>query len=741
MSKAPSKDVSDVAVEKLTRAEAEAELARLAREIKSHDDRYYLQDAPTVSDAAYDALRNRNAAIEKRFPDLVRSDSPSLRVGATPAAGFAKVRHTVPMLSLDNAFDDEDVRDFFTRIRKILEKERAVQSDDPIEVVGEPKIDGLSISLRYENGKFVKGATRGDGAEGEDVTANLKTLKDIPPVLKGKVPAFLEVRGEIYMARADFIALNAGREKAGEALFANPRNSAAGSLRQLDPKVTASRPLRFFAYALGEKSSDADIGKTHWEFLQHLKAWGFHVNPKATLCRGAEAAIAFHAAIGAERAQLDYDIDGVVYKVNRFDWQETLGFVSRAPRWAIAHKFPAEQAQTVLEKITIQVGRTGVLTPVANLRPITVGGVVVSRATLHNEDYIVERDIREGDTVIVERAGDVIPRVVEVVVNKRPAHTKKFDMAKVLTPRGGPHPICPVCQSLAVREEEDAAWHCTGGLTCSAQLAERLRHFVSRNAFDIEGLGDERLALFIDKKLIANPADIFLLKDKDARSENPIRTWKGWKDKSAENLFRAIDARKTIGFDRYIYALGIPQVGEATAKLLARTYGTLDALRKAMIKAGEERVDHPDQIEEGKKKKPKPAEVGTAYAALCEISDIGMNVADDIVNFFSEKHNLNVLDALERAGVQVQKIELPKVAADSPVSGKTVVFTGALVTLTRQGAKDQAESLGAKVTDSVSKKTDYVVVGTDPGSKAEKAQKLGVTILSENDWLDLVGKR
>ena len=720
MSKAPSQDVSDVPVDKLARAEAEAELARLAREIKSHDDRYYLQDAPTVSDAAYDALRNRNAAIEKRFPDLVRPDSPSLRVGAAPAAGFAKVRHSVPMLSLDNAFDREDVEAFFTRVGKIL----GLSRDTDLEVVGEPKIDGLSISLRYEKGKFVKGATRGDGVEGEDVTANLKTLKDVPPTLKGKAPAVLEVRGEIYMARADFMALNASREKAGEALFANPRNSAAGSLRQLDPNVTASRPLRFFAYALGEKSLDADLGKTHWEFLQHLKAWGFHVNPKATLCRGAEATLAFHAAIGAERAQLDYDIDGVVYKVNRFDWQDELGMVSRAPRWAIAHKFPAERAQTVLEKITIQVGRTGVLTPVANLKPITVGGVVVSRATLHNEDEILRKDVREGDTVVIQRAGDVIPQVVSVVLEKRPKGSRLFHFPDT----------CPICGSRVAREEGEVAKRCTGGLICPAQVAERLRHFVSRNAFDIEGLGWERLALFLEKGLIKTPADIFTLDKRDGKDGPPLSEWEGWGEKSAENLFKAVDARRSIGFERFIYALGIPQVGEATAKLLARAYGTPAAWRAAMIEAGKIRAANPDEMK-------KPERVGGEYEKLCAIPGIGMSMADDIVGFFAERHNLQALDALERAGVEVQEIELPKAAADSPVTGKTVVFTGALTTLTRQGAKEQAESLGAKVTDSVSKKTDYVVIGADPGSKAEKAQKLGVTILSEDGWLDLIGKR
>jgi DNA ligase (NAD+) len=722
MSKAPSthagaKDASAVAVERLTPVQAKTELARLAAEIKQHDERYYLKDAPTISDADYDALRLRNAAIEKRFPDLVRADSPSIRVGTAPAAGFAKVRHTVPMLSLDNAFDREDVEAFFARVRKILESERGLKATDAIDVVGEPKIDGLSIALRYEKGKFVRGATRGDGSEGEDVTANLMTLKDVPRTLTGKAPEIIEVRGEIYMARADFLKLNAAREKAGESLFANPRNSAAGSLRQLDPAVTAARPLRFFAYALGEKSADADIGKTHWEFLQRLTAWGFHVNPKATLLHGVDDALKFHAAIGEERAALDYDIDGVVYKVNRFDWQDTLGMVSRAPRWAIAHKFPAEQARTRLNEIGISVGRTGVLTPYAILEPVGVGGVMVSRATLHNEDEVARKDFRAGDTVIVQRAGDVIPQVVAVVMEKRPKGAKKFVMPD----------RCPVCGSLAVRKEGEAARRCTGGLICSTQAVERLIHFASRNAYDIEGLGERNIAAFWQDKLIKTPADIFRLEAKKAE----LMAREGWGEKSAENLLKAIDARRHIAFERYIYALGIPQVGEATAKLLARAYGTAEEWRAAMIEAGKERHRHPDE--------KKPELVGPHYAGLLTIAGIGVSMADDIVAFFDERHNLEVLDDLESAGVRVETVEKPKAPTDSPVFGKIVVFTGALATLTRSAAEKQAEALGAKVTGSVSKKTDYVVVGADAGSKADKAQALGVKILSEDDWLALIG--
>ncbi|MGE5540353.1 MAG: NAD-dependent DNA ligase LigA [Gemmatimonas sp.] len=699
----------------LTRAQAESELARLAKEIKEHDAAYYQNDAPLISDAEYDDLRRRNEAIEKRFPDLVREDSPTKRVGAAPAAGFAKVRHRVPMLSLDNAFDDDDVRNFFARIRRALEREHSLKPDEPIEIVGEPKIDGLSISLRYEKGRFVQGATRGDGVEGEDVTANLRTIKDLPKTLHGKVPDVIEVRGEVYIAKGAFAKLNAARAEAGESTFANPRNAAAGSLRQMDPEVTARRPLHVFAYALGEVSGP--VGRTHGEFLHKLKAWGFAVNPLVRLCKGPEEAIAFHAAIGAERPKLDYDIDGVVYKVNRFDWQEALGMVSRAPRWAIAHKYPAEQAQTRLNEIGISVGRTGVLTPYAILEPVSVGGVTVSRATLHNEDEVARKDFRAGDTVIVQRAGDVIPQVVAVVLDKRPKGTRKFVMPD----------HCPVCGSLAVRKEGEAARRCTGGLICSTQSVERLIHFASRDAFDIEGLGERNIAAFWEDGLIKTPADIFRLKDKRAE----LLDREGWGAKSIDNLLAAIETRRHIAFERYIYALGIPQVGEATAKLLARAYGTVEGWRDDMIAAGTERRKHPDE--------KKPELIGEAYARLTSIAGIGISMADDIVDFFVERHNLEALDALDRAGVRVEPVRIPRAPANSPVAGKTVVFTGTLATMKRQAAERQAEELGAKVAGSVSKKTDYLVVGADAGSKADKARTLGVATLSEDEWLALIG--
>jgi len=686
-------------VDKLTAEQAEEELSRLAKEIAYHDELYHQKDAPEISDADYDLLRQRNDAIEARFPALRRPDSPSLRVGAAPATGFAKVTHARPMLSLDNGFSEEDAREFVARIRRFL----GLKEDTAVELVAEPKIDGLSASLRYENGAFVQGATRGDGTVGEDVTANLRTITDLPRRLQGKrVPKVLEVRGEVYMRHADFQKLNAERAKAGEPVFANPRNFAAGTVRQIDPKVTASRPLRFFAYAWGEVSEP--VAETHWDFLQHLKAWGFAVNPLAKRCKDIDEALAFHAEIAAQRAELPYDIDGVVYKVNRFDWQNRLGMVSRAPRWALAHKFPAEQAQTILRAIRIQVGRTGALTPVAELEPITVGGVVVSRATLHNEDEIARKDIREGDHVIIQRAGDVIPQVVAVVPEKRPRGSKPYKFPD----------RCPVCNSHAVREEGMAVRRCTGGLICAAQAVERLKHFVSRNAFDIDGLGNKTIEEFWQEGWLKTPADIFRLSKRRAALEER----EGWGQQSAAKLMNAIEARRSIAFERFIYALGIPQVGEATARLLARNYGSLAAWRAAMIAAQD-----PES---------------PAYHELDNIEGIGPSVATDIIAFFGEAHNLKVLDDLERE-LKVQDFVQPK-ASGSPIAGKTVVFTGELVAMTRNEAKARAESLGAKVASSVSKKTDYVIAGADAGSKAAKAKELGVTMLTEQEWLDLIGQ-
>ncbi len=560
------------AAAELTPAEAEAELDRLAIEIGRHDRLYYLDAAPDIADADYDELRRRNQSIEACFPDLRRSDSPSLRVGAPPAEGFAKVEHGTAMLSLDNAFDSDDVTEFFARVRRFL----GLDADTTIEIVGEPKIDGISAAVRYKAGHLAVGATRGDGLVGENITANLRTVRDLPLRLgSAEVPEILEIRGEVYLGREDFFALNAAREDAGEAPFANPRNAAAGSLRQLDSRITAGRGLHFFAYAWGEVSSMP--AATQWEFLARLNEWGFRTNPLARLCAGPEDVIALYEEIGRGRASLNYDIDGMVYKVDRLDWQERLGTVSRAPRWAIAHKFPAERAETVLREITIQVGRTGALTPVANLEPVTVGGVVVSRATLHNEDEIARKDVREGDAVIVQRAGDVIPQIVEVILDKRPAGARAFDYPG----------RCPECDSLAVREDGEAVRRCTGGLICPAQAVERLKHFVSRDAFDIEGLGARNIESFWRDGWIKTPGDIFRLERREQAGELGLHDREGWGEKSVENLFQAISERRHIGLDRFIYALGIRQVGQATARLLARQYGTLDAWRLAMDGAGD----------------------------------------------------------------------------------------------------------------------------------------------------------
>ncbi len=689
-------------VAKLTKAEATAELAGLAREIARHNKLYHQQDAPEISDADYDALVRRNREIEARFPELRRPDSPSESVGAAPAGGFAKVRHSLPMLSLDNAFEESDVHDFFARVRRFL----GLAEDGPIQVTAEPKIDGLSASLRYENGRFAQGATRGDGMVGEDITENLMTLDDVPKALKGAhPPKLLEVRGEVYMRRAEFAKLNERRAAADEPVFANPRNAAAGSVRQLDPKVTAGRPLHFFAYAAGEISDVKDLGDSQWDFLAKLKARGFAVNPLAKLCRNVEEALAFHAKIQSQRADLPYDIDGVVYKVNRRDWQERLGMVSRAPRWALAHKFPAEQAETWLRDIKIQVGRTGALTPVAELEPVTVGGVVVSRATLHNEDEITRKDIRIGDRVILQRAGDVIPQIIAVVEKSRPKGAKPYKFPD----------HCPICGSLAIREPEEVVRRCTGGLICAAQAVERLKHFVSRNAFDIEGLGGKHVAEFYSDGLIKNPADIFRL----SKRREDLEAREGWGKQSVAKLLAAIEARRKIAAERFIYALGIRQVGDATAKLLAKNYSSFDHWRRAMIDAQDA--------------------ASAAFHELDSIDGIGPSVAADIVGFFAEPHNLALLDDL-LGEVKPLDYAGPVMAKNSPVAGKTVVFTGTLERMTRPEAKARAEALGAKVGESVSKKTDFVIVGSDAGSKAKKAAELGLTMLDEDAWLKLIGE-
>ena len=687
----------------LTEEEAAAELARLAAEIAHHDRLYHQQDAPEISDADYDALRRRNSEIEARFPELIRTDSPSRRVGATPGVGFAKVIHAIPMLSLENAFDDQDVRDFFAGVRNFFRRPEDVAkvAEDAIEIVAEPKIDGLSAALRYEHGRLVLGATRGDGVTGEDVTTNLRTLASVPKTLVGGGwPDILEVRGEVYMEREGFFAVNAEREAAGEPVFANPRNVAAGSLRQLDPAITARRPLKFFAYHWGEIS--APFAKTHAEALQHFRAWGFTVNPHSRLCHGVEEVLAAYREIGAARAELPYDIDGVVYKVNDLGLQQRLGFVSRAPRWALAHKFPAQQAQTLLNDIIIQVGRQGSLTPVAVLEPITVGGVVVQRATLHNEDEIQRKDVRIGDTVIVQRAGDVIPQIVSVVMERRPKDAKPYEFPE----------HCPICGSLAVREPGMAARRCTGGLICAAQAVERLRHFVSRDCFDIEGMGSKHIAEFWEDGLIRSPADIFRL-----RAEQ-IAGREGWGEVSANKLIAAIGARRRIALDRFINALGIPQVGQATARLLARHYRSFDAWRREMEAAQDE--------------------ASPAFAGLLDVHGIGADMAADIVGFFAEPHNRDLLADLTRE-VEVLDYAAPSRVTTSPLAGKTIVFTGGLESMSRSEAKARAEALGANVASSVSAKTHYVVIGADAGSKATRAAALGVTTLDEAAWLKLAG--
>jgi DNA ligase (NAD+) len=687
-------------VEDLTPIEAAAELAHLAKEIAHHRRLYYQKDAPEISDAAFDALMLRNEAIEKRFPDLKMAESPTEKVGAEPAQGFAKVPHIVPMLSLDNAFADEDVTDFVERVRRFL----GLSAETPVPLAAEPKIDGLSANLLYEDGVFVRGATRGDGAVGEDITANLKHVAGLPLRLKdGNHPARIEIRGEVYMSKAGFLKLNAEREKAGEPVFANPRNAAAGSVRQLDPNITRSRPLHFFAYAFGAVEGLKKRPESQHALNEQLVAWGFAVNPRRRVTHDLAATLKFYDTIQEERATLDYDIDGVVYKVDRIDWQDRLGFIGRAPRWAIAHKFPAEQANTILKDITVQVGRTGVLTPVAELEPVNVGGVMVSRATLHNEDEIARKDIRVGDRVIVQRAGDVIPQIVAVLDADRKGRHSPYHF---------PHK-CPVCGSHAVREEGEAARRCTGGLICPAQAVERLRHFVSRMAFDIEGLGGKHIEAFFADKLIKSPADLFRLREK----RDALLAREGWGELSVDNLLRAIEARREISLERFIYALGIPQVGEETAKLLARHYLTFDAWRQAMIEARDEGSG--------------------AYQDLATIGRIGPSIRADLIDFFDEKHNRDVVDDLVRF-VTVLPF-LPPKTRDSKIAGKTVVFTGTLEQMTRNEAKARAESLGAKVAGSVSKNTDYLIAGAEAGSKATKARELGVVVLSEQEWLDLIG--
>jgi DNA ligase (NAD+) len=693
----PEQPPRDTAPETLTKAQAEAELARLAALLTRAEIAYHQDDAPEITDAAYDALRRRNAAIEARFPDLVRKDSPTEHVGAAPASGFGKLRHRMPMLSLDNAFDAAEFHEFVARARRFL----GLAADAALGLVAEPKIDGLSINLTYQDGVFVQGATRGDGGEGEDVTANLRATGAVPERLAGAAPALIEIRGEIFMTKADFLALNAAQEQSGGKVFANPRNAAAGSLRQLDVRITAGRRLSLFAYALGEAS--APVASTHAAYLERLRGWGFEVNPLSERLGRAEDADAFQARIGEARATLPYDIDGVVYKVDDLGLQRRLGFAGRAPRWAIAWKFPAEQATTILREIRIQVGRTGALTPVAALEPVNVGGVIVSRATLHNSDEIARLDARIGDTVTIERAGDVIPKILGVVLAKRPAGAVSYVFPAT----------CPVCGSKTAGPPEEVVLRCTGGLVCPAQRVAALRHMVSRNAFDIDGMGGRTIAEFHDHGWLETPADIFRLPAREAE----IATLEGWGATSARNLVQAIAARRVVTLDRFIYALGIRRIGEQNARLLARQYGTFPRWRAAMLRATT--VGSDERLELG------------------SILGIGTAIADALADFFLDTRNLALLDEL--AGMlEITELRAAETVA-SAIAGKTVVFTGTMATLTRQEAKSSAESRGAKVTDSVSKKTDYVVAGADAGSKARKAAELGLTVLTEQEWRDLAG--
>ncbi|MBS3649193.1 NAD-dependent DNA ligase LigA [Pseudaminobacter sp. 19-2017] len=710
-------------VDALTEAEAADELALLAVEIAEHDRRYYAEDAPIVSDAEYDALRQRNAAIEARFPELIRENSPSKSVGTAPTGTFGPVVHARPMLSLDNVFSDEEVTDFVGSVRRFL----SLPADRELVFTAEPKIDGLSMSLRYEKGRLVTAATRGDGTTGENVTANIRTIKEIPQTLSGNVPDVVEVRGEIYMRRDDFLELVKRMAGSGQT-FANPRNSAAGSLRQKNPEVTRSRPLKFFAYAWGEVSEP--LAATQYDSVQRFKDWGFPVNELMVRCHSLDEMIAQYRKIEAQRATLPYDIDGVVYKVDRLDLQERLGFRSRSPRWATAHKFPAEKATTVLKAIDIQVGRTGAMTPVARLEPVTVGGVVVVNATLHNEDYIRGignsgqpirdgRDIRVGDTVIVQRAGDVIPQILDIIPEKRPADSTPY----VFPDR------CPVCDSHAVREEGEAVRRCTGGLICPAQAMERIRHFVSRNALDIEGLGEKQIEFFFNQPdpslRIRSPADIFTLAERQRNSLTKLENIDGFGAVSVRKLYAAIDARRRVAFWRFLHALGIRHIGETNSKRLARHFHSFDALRRTA-----ELAEPPD----GRGDAGNPE-----WQELVGVGGIGAIVAEAVVDFFDEEHNRQAVDDLLAAGVTPLDEEVAA-AISSPVAGKTVVFTGSLERMSRDEAKAMAERLGAKVAGSVSRKTDLVVAGPGAGSKLKQATDLGIEVIDEDQWFVRVGQ-
>ena len=779
-----SMDLTAVPVADLTPDQAAAELARLAEEIAGHDIRYHQQDAPTISDGDYDALKRRNLEIEARFPELVREDSPSLKVGAARAAQFSAVTHGVPMLSLDNAFADEEAVDFDARIRRFLR----LGADETVGYTAEPKIDGLSCSIRYEAGQLVQAATRGDGRTGEDVTANVMTIADIPNRLKGAGwPDVVEVRGEVYLGHEEFAALNAAAMAAGQKTYANPRNAAAGSLRQIDPAITAARPLKFFAYAWGLISEP--FAATQWEALQKLKSWGFSTTPDSRRVENAQGLLDAYAHMEAQRPKLSFDIDGVVYKVDRLDWQQRLGFVTRTPRWAIARKFPAQQARTVLQAIDIQVGRTGAITPVARLQPVTVGGVVVENATLHNADEIARKDIRVGDTVILQRAGDVIPQIVSVVLEERPKGVEPFAFPT--------HCPCPLHTEIAKETTaagaETVVRRCTGEFACPFQKLAHLRHFVSRRAFDIEGLGEKQLTLFNELGWLNSPADIFRLKDRRAEMLELDR----FGETSVANLLESIEERRNIALDRFIYGLGIRHIGETTSMALARHFESarrfvevaetaagqtagavfaelsdLDGLGPTAVQAvldfaggGQQQLLLPDDASLDKRlqlaipklnSKARAALVerfetwdafaaaaaqaaretpGEAFNEVASVDAVGVVAARMIAEFFGEDHNRALVDDLMG---QLTVIDAERPKTDTAVAGKTVVFTGALEKMTRDEAKAQAEALGAKVSGSVSKKTDLVVAGPGAGSKLADAQRHGVQVLSEDEWLALV---
>jgi len=702
----------DLAPDKLTEEQAKTELEELAKLI-SHHDRLYEDAEPELHDYQYDALRIRNDEIEKLFPHLIRHDSPSSQVGAPPSGKFRKVRHKVPMLSLNNAFTYEDIANFFSSIRSFI-----IELKDPtipIEIVAETKIDGISCSLRYEKRKLVTGATRGDGIEGDDVTNNVNNIKDIPKHLPPSAPDIVEIRGEIYMTDEDFLSFNKEQENKGQKIFANPRNAAAGSLRQIDPEVAASRPLKFFAYALGEISEP--IAKTQWEIREQINSWHFQLNKPAEILTNLEEIRQYYEKIQAKRSSFGFSIDGVVYKVNRIDLQERLGFVTRSPRWAIAHKFSPEKGQTHIKDIKIQVGRVGSLTPVAELEPINIGGVLVSRATLHNQDEIERKDFRRGDLVEVQRAGDVIPQVVSVIPKNRPKYAVLFKFPE----------RCPICQSATAREEYESVRYCTGGLYCPAQALERLKHFVSREAFDIEGLGGKTIEMFYNEGLIKDPSDIFRLEEKLSKIDlnlnrsidiTPLEEREGWGVKSAENLFNAIGNKRKIPFERFLYALGIKNVGEITAKIIARNYISFNNFLEATSSFKNTNSD--------------------SYKHFINIWGIKSAVADAISNFFCEDHNIKVIKELLEL-IEVEDYEIT-VSSQSKIAGKTIVFTGALEKMSRNEAKSKAESLGANVSNSISKKTDYVIAGEGAGGKLKKAKELNLTILSENDWLNIVNE-